>query len=55
MTGNYVFSTYSNLELPNGESITSDKNLKNSIQSFSNQYDILFDNLKPVSFKYNDN
>lgn len=32
----------------------SDRNIKNNIQELENKYDVLFDNLKPVSFKYND-
>lgn len=32
----------------------SDKRAKNNIESISNKYDLLFDNLKPVTFKYND-
>jgi hypothetical protein len=31
----------------------SDKNVKNSISSFENKYEILFDNLKPCKYKYN--
>ena len=34
--------------------ITSDINLKNSIKSLDDKYEILFDNLEPISYKYND-
>jgi hypothetical protein len=34
-------------------SSTSDRRLKNTIQCFNDKYEILFDNLKPVSYKYN--
>lgn len=33
--------------------LTSDKNLKNSIELLSEKYSVLFDNLNPVRFKYN--
>lgn len=33
----------------------SDARLKNTIQIFSDNYDIFFDNLTPVTFKYNEN
>lgn len=36
-----------------GEIITSDLSLKNSIESLSEQYSELFDSLRPVRFKYN--
>lgn len=40
----------------NGSSIatTSDKQMKNSIEIYSLEYSILFDNLKPIRYKYND-
>ena len=40
----------------NGASIatTSDINKKHSINSLTNQYSMLFDNLHPVTYKYND-
>lgn len=34
--------------------ITSDKNAKNSITDIGSQYEILFDTLRPVCYKYND-
>lgn len=37
------------------EVTTSDKNKKNTITSLSNKYEYLFDNLKPVSYKFNNN
>ena len=33
---------------------TSDKNKKNSIQTIDEKYSLLFDNLRPVTFKFND-
>ena len=33
--------------------VTSDENLKNTIQSIDDKYSCLFDNLRPVTFKYN--
>lgn len=38
-----------------GEIQTSDKNEKNTINSLSDKYISIFDNLKPVSYKFNDN
>ena len=35
-------------------SVVSDKNKKNTIESVSSQYDVFFDNLHPVTYKYND-
>lgn len=40
--------------LNNGAIQTSDENLKNSIEPLSEKYSILFDNIVPVRFKYND-
>ena len=36
-----------------GFSISSDKNLKNSIEDLSNKYEMFYENLNPVRFKYN--
>lgn len=36
-----------------GTEITSDRNCKNTISTLSDSYSTLFDNLKPVSYKYN--
>ena len=33
--------------------VTSDKNLKNTISSIDNKYDVFFDLIRPVTFKYN--
>lgn len=35
--------------------VTSDKNKKNTINSLDSKYSTIFDNLRPVTFKYNDN
>ena len=35
-------------------SVTSDERMKNTISSLSDDYSILFDNLNPVTYKYND-
>ena len=40
--------------LKHGISVTSDRRLKNSITSLTNHYSVLFDNLKPCVYKYND-
>lgn len=40
--------------LNNSTISASDKNLKNSIESLSEKYSVLFDSLNPVRFKYND-
>ena len=37
-----------------GATVTSDKNLKNSIENLNENYSILFDSLEPKRFKYND-
>ena len=34
--------------------LTSDKNLKNSIETLSDNYDMFFDKIQPVRYKYND-
>lgn len=34
--------------------VTSDRSKKNTVNKLSDKYSLLFDNLKPVSFKYND-
>ena len=36
-----------------GTTHTSDKNLKNTISQYTDAYDLLFDSLQPVTFKYN--
>lgn len=37
-----------------GASVTSDRRLKNSIMALTDNYSVLFDNLKPCVYKYND-
>jgi hypothetical protein len=37
-----------------GASVTSDRRLKNSIMTLTDNYSVLFDNLKPCVYKYND-
>lgn len=37
-----------------GAAVASDRNLKNSIESLSDEYSALFDNLNPIRYKYND-
>lgn len=39
---------------PSANSISSDRNVKNSISYLSNEYSTLFDNLIPVTYKYSD-
>ena len=41
-------------KLNGSENITSDRNLKHDIESLDDKYSTLFDDLKPVRFKYND-
>ena len=41
-------------KLNNSTLTTSDKNKKNSIESFDERYNTLFDNLSPIRYKYND-
>ena len=45
---------YGTWQLSGGEAVTSDRNKKNSINDLTYRYDKLFDELRPVSFKYND-
>ena len=42
-----------NLTQASSASTTSDVRLKNSIAPLSQDYEIIFDNLEPVSYKYN--
>lgn len=41
-------------ELSSGAAVTSDRNAKNSISTISNPYEVMFDNLQPVTYKYNE-
>jgi hypothetical protein len=50
-SGGKLFGTWSGTS---GAALTSDKNLKHSIEPLSANYSILFDSLNPVRFKYND-
>lgn len=45
---------YKNWYATNSITIVSDKNKKHSVATLPNQYSILFDNLHPVIYKYND-
>lgn len=51
-------TTYSKLvstwQTASSISVTSDRNYKNSIDGLAESYGVLFDNLRPVSYKYND-
>ena len=49
--GGYLNGTW---KLNNSTLTTSDKNKKNSIESFDERYNTLFDNLSPIRYKYND-
>ena len=40
-------------ELDTGAAVTSDRRQKNSVNNIDDKYDILFDNLLPVTYKYN--
>ena len=42
------------VKLSNGNTVTSDANKKHEISTLSSQYSTLFDNLRPVTYKYND-
>lgn len=46
--------TVKQLNATSAETITSDVNKKNSISVVSENYSMLFDNLRPVTYKYND-
>lgn len=48
-SGDLIFDGYKVLTTKD-----SDRNVKNSIEPLSDKYDLFFDKLKPVSFKYND-
>ena len=50
MSDSYISQIYS----ASSTIITSDETKKNTITPLSNQYSLLFDNLQPVTFKYND-
>lgn len=45
---------YGTWNLNSSTTITSDKNAKHNIEEMDDRYSSLFDNLKPVRFKYND-
>lgn len=40
--------------LSSGEAVESDRNVKNTIYSLSDKYSNLFDNLRPVTYRYNE-
>jgi hypothetical protein len=42
------------LKVNNAPVTGSDRNIKNSIQNMTNQYEQVFDNIQPVTYKYND-
>lgn len=54
----YFYPEYSKLtktwKSSSAISVDSDRNCKNSITSLSDSYEVLFDNLYPVSYKYNE-
>jgi hypothetical protein len=50
-TTNYMYGTW---ELNGAETVTSDSNFKHDIGSLDDRYNDLFDQLKPIKFKYND-
>lgn len=45
---------YGTVQLSNHDTVTSDINKKHEITTLSSQYSTLFDNLRPVTYKYND-
>ena len=51
---NGVGKLYGTWKLNGTEAITSDINKKNTITTISENYSTLFDNLHPVTYKYND-
>lgn len=58
LTGSLTASS-SNMSLSgtwkiNGAAVTSDRRLKNSISNMTIKYETLFDNLNPITYKYND-
>ena len=50
----WTYGYFSSVYNSSGELTGSDRNLKNSIEPFSEQYTKLFDELRPVCYKYND-
>lgn len=50
----WTYGYFSTVYNSSGQLTSSDKNLKNSIEPFSEQYTKLFDELRPVCYKYND-
>ena len=53
-TGNGGGKLWGTWYLGNSTAITSDENKKNSIEELPEKYSVLFDNLRPVRYKYND-
>lgn len=53
-TGNGGGHLWGTWYLGNSTAITSDENKKNSIEELPEKYSVLFDNLRPVRYKYND-
>lgn len=49
--GTYLWGT---VKLSSGDTVTSDANQKNSIETVSENYEKMFYELKPVTYKYND-
>lgn len=52
--GGVFYGNWSQLNLTASYTTTSDKNKKNNISDLSSIYSEFFDNLKPVTYKYND-
>lgn len=53
-TGNGGGKLWGTWYLGNSTAITSDVNKKNTIEDLSEKYSVLFDNLRPIRYKYND-
>ena len=47
--------SWKDIYVNNGSILSSDKNVKNSIQPLSIQYEQIFDKLEPISYKFNQN
>ena len=50
----YQGHLYNTWSASNTITVTSDRNAKNTISDLTDNYDLLFDNLRPVTFKYNE-
>ena len=49
----YYVDYNGNVRYSSASAISSDRNAKNTIQSFTQEYDLIFNSLNPVMFKYN--